>query len=249
MTILSAITLWVIRDNETAAVDTALFRAIGLHQLLRLDKAPRTAFAACQWYALLTIVTQMVEMYHTTDDPVQFTTMATLCAYTVLTVFKGRTVMAYGDAMQSVLDVGRRNGPSTSLRAYVAIGLVLLVIWMTSPFLMDTAADEYRPTIFNIWMPLPVSVYNCTFVWALIYVAEVLLICIIMYTGLLFDCYLFAVCFTLDAHFQALFAGYKRIGRPRFSRPAWPAHATSGTYARRPHNPPPSLAVVSAQPS
>lgn len=215
----------------TAAVDTALFRAIGLHQLLRSDKTPRMAFAACQWYALLTIVTQMVEVYHTTDDPVWFTTLTTLCVYTVLNVFKGRTIMTYGEAMQSVLDVGRYNGPSTSLRVYVAIGLVLLVVWMISPFLMDNAADEYRQTIFNFWMPMPMSVYNCTFIWALIYVAEALLACIIMYTGLLFDCYLFTICFMLDAQFRALFVGYKKVGRSRFLRPAWPAHAALGTYA------------------
>lgn len=244
MAILCAITVWVIRDIEMMTVDTALFRAIGLHQLLRLEKTPRMAFAACQWYTLSTIVIQMVGMYHRTDDPVQFTMLASVCVCTMLTVFKGRTIIVCRDAMQSVIDANRRDGSSTSLRVYVTIGLVLLVVWLTSPFLMDNAADKYRPTIINLWIPIPMSVYNSTFVWDLIYVAEALLACDIMYIWLLFDCYMFTICFTLDVQFRALFAGYKRLGRSRFSRLAWPARAASSNYAQRSHNPIPPLPLT-----
>ncbi|XP_026811158.1 LOW QUALITY PROTEIN: uncharacterized protein LOC113552482 [Rhopalosiphum maidis] len=202
----------------------------------------RIAFLASMILLLVVQIIQLVGLYFAVNDLPRIAFTTTMVSNALLCLSKGFVLVTNADRLRDGLEAARyeftscgfrdqraahqaRTALSTVLRTFVVLSYVTCFIWMLTPLsLMDdylsvTNADgtvsRYRITIFNIWLPVPVTVYNAPTVWAFIYGVEMVVCFVNVFSWLLFDSYVITMCFTFSAQFRALSASFATIGHRR----------------------------------
>lgn len=217
----------------------------------------RITFLAITWLSFVVQSIQLVGLYFAVNDLQRFAFTTTVMSNCFLSLSKAYVLVTNVDRLRDGLEAARyeftscgfrdqrtvrraRAALSTIVRTFTVFSYVTCFIWALNPlsaigeFLPLTNADgtvsRYRVTIYNIWLPVSVTVYNTTTVWALIYAVEVIVCFFNVISWLLFDSYVLTMCFTFKAHFRTLSASYATIGHLDTFRSLTP-HA-SGTYYR-----------------
>lgn len=202
-------------------------------------------------------IVQFVGLYFTIHDLQRFGFVTTTLSDAFLCIFKGYVLVMNADKLRASLEVARyeftscggrdqrllrqsRAVLSTILRTFTVLSWCTCFIWALGPlftmddFLQVTEADgivsRYRVLIFNVWLPIPTTVYNTTTVWTLLYAVEVIVCFLNVFNWLLFDSYVVTMCFTFNAQFRTVSTSCMSIGhRDHCFRSSSP-HASKGSY-------------------
>lgn len=200
-------------------------------------------------------IVQLVGLYFAVSDLQRFAFTTTMVSYGFLCMTKGYILLMNADRLRDSLEVARyeftscstrdqrmvrrsRAVLSTVLRTFAVFSWFTCIIWVLTPlFVMDdylqvTNADDtvsnYRVTIFNMWLPVPVYMYNSTPIWSLVYMVEVVACLFTSFSWLLFDSYVVTMCVTFNAQFRSVSASCATIGH-RHCFPSLSPHIT-GSY-------------------
>ncbi|KAE9545231.1 hypothetical protein AGLY_000774 [Aphis glycines] len=199
----------------------------------------RIAILAILWMSIVVQITQLVGLYYAVNDLQRFAFTTTVVSNSFLSLSKAYVLVTNVDRLRDGLEAARyeftscgsrdqrtvrraRAALSTIVRTFTVFSYVTCFFWILNPlsaigeFLPLTNADgtvsRYRVTIYNYWLPVSVTVYNTTTVWALTYAVEMIVCFFNVNTWLLFDSYVLTMCFTFKAHFCTLSASYATIG-------------------------------------
>lgn len=219
------------------------------------NKYYRIALLAIMWISLVVQSMQLVGLYFAVNDLQRFVFTTTVVSNSFLSMSKAYVLVTNVDRLRDGLEAAQyeftscgsrdqrtvrraRAALSTIVRTFTVLSYVTCFMWAINPlsaigeFLPVTNADgtvsRYRVTIYNVWLPVPVTVYNTTAVWAVLYAVEVIVCFFNVISWLLFDSYVLTMCFTFKAHFSTLSASYATIGHPDALRSQTPH--VSGTY-------------------
>jgi len=218
-----------------------------LHPAHGSNRYYTVAFKAAMWLTFCVQIVQLVGLFFAVNDLQRFAFTTTVVSNAFLCLFKGYVMVVHADRLLSGLETVRYDFTSCSarnqrtvhrsravlskvLRTFAVISWVTCVIWATTPLLTtgdylpltnnDGTVSRYRVTIYNVWLPVPVTVYNATPVWALVYAVETISCFFNVFSWLLFDCYVVTMCFAFNAQFHTLSASYGTIGhRDHFGSP------------------------------
>lgn len=217
----------------------------------------RITLMAITWITFVVQSMQLVGLYFAVNDIQRFAFTTTVVSNSVLSLSKAYVLVTNVDRLRDGLEAARyeftsrglrdqrtvrraRAVLSTVVRTFIVFSYVTCFIWALNPlsaigeFVPVTNADgtvsRYRVTIYNIWLPVPVTVYNTTTVWALIYTVELIVCFFNVSSWLLYDSYVLTMCFTFKAQFRTLSTSYATIGHRDTFQSLTP-HA-SGTYYR-----------------
>ncbi|XP_003243258.1 uncharacterized protein LOC100569602 [Acyrthosiphon pisum] len=201
-------------------------------------------------------IMQLVGLYFAVNDLQRFAFTTTTLSYAFLCMTKDYVLLAHADRLRDSLEVARfeftscgardqrvvrrsRAVLSMVLRTFAMLSWSTCVIWALVPlFMMDeylqvTNADDtvsrYRVTIFNMWLPVPVAVYNATPIWSLIYMVEVIACLFTSFSWLLFDSYVVTMCVTFNAQLRTVSASCATIGH-RDCFASLSPHVCTGTH-------------------
>lgn len=215
------------------------------------------AFMVVMWVSLSVQIIQLVGLYFAVNDLQRFAFTTTVIFNALLCLSKGYVLVTKADRLRACLEVARyeftscgarnqlvvrqsRAVLSTVLRTFAVLSWVTCFIWALTPlFAMDeylqmTNADgtvsHYRVTIYNVWLPVPTTVYNDTTVWSLVYAVEVIACFVNVFSWLLFDSYVVTMCFTFNAQFRTVSASCTTIGHCGDSFRSPSPHASEGSY-------------------
>ncbi|XP_026811156.1 uncharacterized protein LOC113552479 [Rhopalosiphum maidis] len=221
----------------------------------------RIAYMASMIMSFVVQIIQSVGLYFAVNDLQKFAFTTTMISNALLCLSKGFVLVTNADRLRDGLEAARyeftscgfrdqraahqaRTALSTVLRTFVVLSYVTCFIWMLTPLsLMDdylsvTNADgtvsRYRITIFNIWLPVPVTVYNAPTVWAFIYGVEMVVCFVNVFSWLLFDSYVMTMRFTFNAQFRILSDSFAAIGHRDHSPP--PTHTAGSCLAVNHYN-------------
>jgi len=199
----------------------------------------RLLLMALMCFSLSVQIMQLVGLYFAVHDLQRFAFTTTTVSHAFLCMTKGYMLLTHADRLRACLEVARyeftscgardqsivrrsRAVLSTILRTFAVLSWFTCFIWVLTPlFVMDdylqvTNADDtvsrYRITIFNMWLPVPVAVYNATPIWALVYMVEVIACLFTSFSFLLFDSYVVTMCFTFNAQFRTVSTSCAKIG-------------------------------------
>ncbi|XP_060878596.1 odorant receptor 2a-like [Metopolophium dirhodum] len=216
----------------------------------------RLAFMVVMWVSLSVQIIQSVGLYFAVNDLQRFAFTTTMIFNALLCLSKGYVLVTNADRVRASLEVARygftssgardqrlmrrsRAVLSTVLRTFAVLSWVTCFIWALTPlFAMDEylqltnangTVSRYRVTIYNVWLPVPATVYNETIVWSLVYAVEVVVCFVNVFSWLLFDSYVVTMCFTFNAQFRTVAASSTIIGHRGVSPRSPSPHATDGT--------------------
>ncbi|VVC25250.1 Olfactory receptor, insect [Cinara cedri] len=227
-------------DRDGTVVDVKLFKAIGLFQILSAGgRWHRTALqiGLCTYFG--SIILNVACLYLASNDFQRLTYLSLLIIIAAMYALKAYVLLVNADRLWAVLDLARyaftscgqrdpsrlsrcRTALSTLLHALVVINYGAAVVWLVSPFFvqdkrlsvthLDRDVKEYRIGIFNLWVPMSNAAYNSPVGWSLVYAYEAFILFFNCTVWSLFDCYLLTACFSLNAQFHTLTAGYAALG-------------------------------------
>jgi len=184
-------------------------------------------------------IMQLVGLYFTVNDLQRFAFTTTTLSHAFLCMTKDYVLLTHSDKLRDTLEVARyeftscgardqrvvrrsRAVLSMVLRSFAVFSWFTCVIWTLTPLFamdeylqvtnVDDTVSRYRVTIFNMWLPVPVDVYNAMPIWSLIYMVEVIACLFTSFSWLLFDSYVVTMCVTFNAQLHTVSASCATIG-------------------------------------
>jgi len=184
-------------------------------------------------------IIQSIGLYFAVNDLQRFAFTTTTLSHAFLCMTKDYVLLTHADKLRDSLEVARyeftpcgardqrmvrqtRAVLSTVLRTFTVLSWVTCFIWALGPLFMmdeylqvtniDGTVSRYRVTIFNMWLPVSVAVYNATPIWSLIYMVEVIACLFTSFSWLLFDSYVVTMCVTFNAQLRTVSASCATIG-------------------------------------
>lgn len=215
------------------------------------NRCYRIAYMTSMIMSFVVQITQLIGLYFAVNDLQRFAFTTTVISNGFLSLSKGFVLVTNADRLCAGLELARyeftscgsrdqrtargsRAVLSSILRMFLVLSSVTGFVWALTPLSlmgdylpvtnMDGTISRYRVTIYNIWLPIPETVYNAPMVWALIYAVEVVVCFYNVYSWMLFESYVMTMCFTLNAQFRILSDSFAAIGHRDQSPP--PPHAT-----------------------
>jgi len=219
----------------------------------------RLVLMAFMFVSLSVQIIQSIGLYFAVNDLQRFAFTTTTLSHAFLCMTKDYVLLTHADKLRDSLEVARyeftpcgardqrmlrqsRAVLSTVLRTFTVLSWVTCFIWASAPLFMmdeylqvtniDGTVSRYRVTIFNMWLPVSVAVYNATPIWSLIYMVEVIACLFTSFSWLLFDSYVVTMCVTFNAQLRTVSASCATIGHRdgshRFA--SLSSHAT-GSYS------------------
>lgn len=230
-------------DADDTAVDTELFRVMGLYRLLcRAEDGgvgPRTrrAFVSLVCLTVGYFTTQIALLRSTDIQRAMYTFV--MMAYGTACVSKTYALMRHGVRLGAAMEAARfsftasavrrpatmrryRDVLSWLLRRLNAFYVVTSVLWVMAPVALpayetvaraDGTAARYRCTLYCLWFPLPERVHNSAPVWTAFWLAEAVAYSVSATGMILFDTYLLTTCCAMNGQFRTVSAGCETIGR------------------------------------
>lgn len=198
----------------------------------------KTLLMGMVWLLFSLQTLQIIRLYLTVNDLQIFLSIGLTFIFSLISTFKGYVLLKNADRFLAMMDVTRysftlcshrnssylrqyRNVLNLFFRSFFTFDLVTTIQWIIIPFFLrnsvpyvklDGTIGHYRPSVYNIWLPLSESVYNWLPVWALIYAVETVSCVMNVLFSFMFDLYLVTICIALDAHLRIMTAAYAKLG-------------------------------------
>lgn len=218
----------------------------------------RLTFIVVMLVSLMLQITQLFGLYFAVNDLQRFAFSTTVISNAFLSLSKGYVIVTHADRLRASLEVARYEFTSCGVRdqsvvrrsravlskvlhTFVVLSWFTCFVWALTPLFatdeylqvtnVDGTVSRYRVTIYNVWLPVPVTVYNATPVWTLTYAVEVIVCYVNVFSWLLFDTYVVTMCFTFNAQFRTVSASCATIGHRDSSRS--PSQHATGSYLQQ----------------
>lgn len=202
-------------------------------------KPHRMAILVVLSLIIVLVCMQIVRLYLTLNDLYMLLYMTMILFIIFICTLKRYVMLTNVDKLGVLMDVTRydlmlcgcrhpsrwhrcQDALSAWLRVFVTLSSFTAVLWVVTPLLMDEyvplvkldgTVGQFRTSVFNMWYPVPQSVYNWRPVWALIYAIESSVCILDVYNYLMFDCYFITMCVALNTQFDTMSAAYETLGR------------------------------------